>query len=135
MPANPKPLNTRPIIKKKIKKINRWQSDRFMRVDPSWRAPRGIDSRFRRRFKGTGPQPGIGYGSNKKTRGLLPNGFYKFTVSRVQDLELLLMHNRKYCAEIAHDVSRQNRRAILDRAEQLNVRVLNGKAKMRDEEA
>mmetsp|Transcript_16898 Transcript_16898/g.32971 ORF Transcript_16898/g.32971 Transcript_16898/m.32971 type:complete len:135 (+) Transcript_16898:111-515(+) len=133
--ANPQSLNKRPIIKKKVNKIKRWQSDRFMRVGESWRAPRGIDSRFRRRFKGTGPQPGIGYGSNKKTRNLLPNGFYKFVVSNTNELDLLLMHNRKYSAEIAHNVSREKRRAILDRAEQLNIRVTNAKAKMRQEEA
>ena len=44
--------------------------------------------------------PNIGYGSNKKTRDLLPNGFYKFVVNNAAELEMLLMHNRKYCAEI-----------------------------------
>jgi large subunit ribosomal protein L32e len=38
--------------------------------------------------------PKIGYGSNKKTRHLLPIGFQKFVVSNVKDLELLMMHNR-----------------------------------------
>ena len=28
--------------------------------------------------------PNIGYGSNKKTRHMLPNGFFKFTVSNVK---------------------------------------------------
>jgi hypothetical protein len=40
------------------------------------------------------------YGSDRLTRNLLPNGFYKFVVSNVEDLDLLLMHNRKYCAEV-----------------------------------
>eukprot|EP00121_Abeoforma_whisleri_P013605 Awhi_evm1s12554 len=59
------------IVKKRTKKFLRHQSDRFMRVSTSWRAPRGIDSRVRRRFKGTTRLPKIGYGSNKKTRFLL----------------------------------------------------------------
>jgi len=121
-------------VKKKNKKIKRWQSDRFMRVGESWRAPRGIDSRFRRRFKGTGPQVNIGYGSDKRTRHLLPSGFYKFTVSTPKDIELLLMHNRSYCAEIAHNVAKRKRKEILDRAEQLNIRVINGKAGFKEEE-
>jgi Ribosomal protein L32 len=33
-------------------------------------------------------------GSNKKTRNVLPSGFYKFLVHNVKELELLLMHNR-----------------------------------------
>lgn len=33
-------------------------------------------------------------GSDKRTRNLLPNGFYKFLVHNVKELELLLMHNR-----------------------------------------
>lgn len=38
--------------------------------------------------------PNIGFGSNKKTKHILPNGFQKFIVSSVKDLDLLLMHNR-----------------------------------------
>lgn len=37
----------------------------------------GIDNRVRRRFKGQYLMPSIGYGSNKKTRHMLPNGFRK----------------------------------------------------------
>jgi len=63
--------------------------------------------------------PKIGYGSNKKTRDLMPNGFKKFVVSNVKDLELLLMHNRSYAAEIAHNVSSKKRIEIVERAKQV----------------
>ena len=78
--------------------------------------------------------PNIGYGSSKKTRHLLPNGFLKFVVHNVKDLDLLLMHNRKYCAEIAHNVATRNRAAIVERARQLNVKVTNASARLRSEE-
>ena len=57
-----------------------------------------MDGRFRRHFKGTPKHVKIGYGSNKKTRFLMPDGFLKFRVSNVAELELLLMHNKKYAA-------------------------------------
>ncbi len=54
----------------------------------------GIDNAVRRRFKGRAAMPKIGYGSNAKTRHMLPSGFFKFIVHNVKDLELLMMHNR-----------------------------------------
>ena len=51
---------------------------------PSWRKPKGIDNRVRRRFKGQYLMPSIGYGSNKKTRHLMPDGFKKFVIHNVQ---------------------------------------------------
>lgn len=49
--------------------------------------------------------PKIGYGSDKKTRYYLPNGLKKFVVRNIKDLDVLLMNNRTFCAEIAHNVS------------------------------
>ena len=49
--------------------------------------------------------PKIGYGNDKKTRFHLPNGLKKFVVNNVRDLDVLLMNNRTFCAEIAHNVS------------------------------
>ena len=124
----------RKVVKKYKGKIKRWHSHQFKKVKESWRKPKGIDGRQRRKFKGTGKQVNIGYGSNKKTKHVLPNGFYKFVVSNVKDLEMLMMNNRRYCAEIAHNVSSLKRKAIVDRAEQLNIRVTNSYAKLRPEE-
>jgi hypothetical protein len=41
----------------------------------------------------------IGYGSNKKTRHMMPSGHKAFLVSNVKDVELLMMHNKTYAAE------------------------------------
>lgn len=48
---------------------------------------------------------------------------------------MLLMHNRKYCAEIAHNVSVAKRKVIITRAAELNIRVSNASAKLRSEES
>ncbi|KAI9158945.1 AAR2 domain containing protein [Paramyrothecium foliicola] len=122
-----------PIVKKRTKRFERHQSDRFMRVDKSWRKPKGIDSRVRRRFRGTIAMPSIGYGSNKKTRFMMPSGHKSFLVSNLKDVELLMMHNRTYAAEIASNVSSRKRIDIIARAKQLGVKVTNPKAKVTTE--
>lgn len=118
------PLVKKTIVKKRTKKFARHQSDQFVRIrDSSWRKPKGIDGRVRRRFKGALPMPSVGYGSNKKTRNVHPNGFKSVVVSNVSELEMLMMHNRTYAATIAHSVSSRVRRNIVERAEQLAIRV------------
>lgn len=130
----PKSMNTIPIVKKRTKKFRRHQSDTKIRVGESWRRQKGIDSCVRRKFRGKVRMPNIGYGSNKKTRHMLPNGFYKFLVHNVSEIDMLLMQNRTYCAEIAHNVSSRKRIEILDRAAQLDVKVTNAGAKVKSEE-
>ena len=88
--------------------------------------------------------------SYPKTRHLLPNGLKKLLVSNVRELELLLMHNKSFAAEIAHNVSSRNRTTILarfvlyisfitsldttPRAKALSVKVTNPAARLRSEE-
>lgn len=132
--AGPIPLNKKTIVKKRTKKFARHQSDLFLRVRPSWRKPKGIDGRVRRRFKGSIPMPSVGYGSDKATRNVHPHGFKTIVVSNVAELEMLMMHNRTYAATVAHSVSSRVRRAIVDRAEQLAIRVTNAKARMEKED-
>ena len=128
------PLLTKKIIKKRVKKFKRHHSDRYKCLKPSWRRPKGIDSRVRRKFKGVTLMPNIGYGSDKKTRHYLPNGFKKFVVHNVAELELLMMHNRTYCAEIAHNVSTRKRKDIVERAAQLDIAMTNKTARLRSQE-
>merc|ERR1712014_180017 len=129
-----KPADNRKIVKKRTKKFPRFQADRFKRMNQAWRKPRGIDCRVRRKFKGTTIMPNIGYGSDKKTRFRLKNGFYKFLVQSPADLEMLLMHNEKYCVEIAHNIGAKKRKEIVERADQLRLHVTNRFPRLRTEE-
>lgn len=99
----------------------RHQSDRVVRVKESWRKQKGIDSVVRRRFKGKVLMPNIGYGTNKKHRHVMKDGFRKFLVHNLDELELLLMHNRTYAAEIASNVSTKKRKAIVERAREVSL--------------
>merc|ERR1711982_115763 len=123
------PADKRKIVKKRMKT---W--DRFQRMGMSWRKPRGIDGRVRRRFKGSTLMPGIGYGSDKQTRYRLKSGYYKFVVRSIGDLEMLLMHNEKYCVEIAKNIGAKKRKEIVSRADQLRLEVTNRSARMKTEE-
>ncbi|XP_020524309.1 60S ribosomal protein L32-1-like, partial [Amborella trichopoda] len=130
------------IVKKRVKKFKRPQSNRKISIKENWRRPKGIDSRVRRKFKGVTLMPNIGYGSNKKIRHYIPNGFKKFVVHNANELDLLLMHNRTFCAEIAHSVStlkRHNvstlkRKSIVERAAQLDIAVTNKLARLHSQE-
>lgn len=77
--------------------------------------------------------PSIGYGSNRKTRHMMPSGHKAFLVNSTSDVDLLLMHNKTYAAEIAHAVSSRKRVEIVARAKQLGVKVTNAKARVTTE--
>ncbi|RAL68464.1 hypothetical protein DID88_007192 [Monilinia fructigena] len=122
-----------PIVKKRTKRFHRHQSDTYKCVDASWRKPKGIDNRVRRRFKGQMVMPSIGFGSNKKTRHMMPSGHKAFLVNNTSDVELLLMHNKTFAAEISHAVSSRKRVEIVARAKELGVKVTNAKARITTE--
>lgn len=130
----PKPLLSKRILKKRIKKFVRFESEDFGKLAPSWRRPRGIDNRVRRRFRGNKPMPKSGFGSDKRTRFVLPSGFKKFLITNLKDLEILLTNNRIFCGELAQNLSARKKAAIVKRAAELNVRLTNGKGKLKTEE-
>lgn len=118
------------IVKKHRKQFKRHHSDRYMRVGESWRKPKGIDSPVRLQYRGNIVQPNVGYGSNKKTRYLMPSGHKAFLVKNLKDLDVLLMHTRSYAAEIAHNVSAKNRVEIVSKAKKMGVKVTNPKGRV-----
>ena len=103
----------------------------------------------------------IGYGSNRKTRHLMPSGHKAFLVHNTADVDLLLMHNKTFAAEyvtsfhsilasqagsmisvanhgiptsrIGHAVSSRKRVEIISRAKELGVKVTNPKARVTTE--
>merc|ERR1712111_212250 len=129
-----RPLVKPDIVKKRTKKFIRHQSDRYGKVKSNWRKPKGIDNRVRRRFKGQYKMPNIGYGTANRCKHLTPEGFKRFVVRNVRELEILMMQNRTVAAEIAHNVSSRKRKDIVERAQQLAIKVTNPNARLRSKE-
>eukprot|EP01059_Diplonema_ambulator_P024168 TRINITY_DN3_c0_g4_i1.p2 TRINITY_DN3_c0_g4~~TRINITY_DN3_c0_g4_i1.p2 ORF type:complete len:147 (+),score=53.24 TRINITY_DN3_c0_g4_i1:57-443(+) len=123
------------IIKKKVNKFKRHHSDRHVRVGESWRKPRGIDSVVRRRWRGQIKMANIGYGNAKATRNVHPDGLKHFNVNCEKDLELLLMRNTTHAAVIGAACGKKTRAAIVARARELDIKVVNASAKLRKEES
>ncbi|CAD8052511.1 unnamed protein product [Paramecium primaurelia] len=130
-----KSLAHKKIVHKRTKRFVRFESEDYPhKLRPSWRRPRGIDNRVRRRFRGNRPMPKSGYRSDKKTRYLDQAGFRKLLITNEKDLELLLTNNRTFAGELAHNLSARKRATLVRRAAELNVRLTNGKGKIRAEE-
>ncbi|CAD8143671.1 unnamed protein product [Paramecium octaurelia] len=130
-----KSLAHKKIVHKRTKRFVRFESEDYPhKLRPSWRRPRGIDNRVRRRFRGNRPMPKSGYRSDKKTRYLDQAGFRKLLITNEKDLELLLTNNRAFAGELAHNLSARKRATLVRRAAELNVRLTNGKGKVRAEE-
>ena len=53
--------------------------------------------------------PKIGRKQASKTRHMLASGFKKLLIRNEKDMELLLMNNRTFAAEIAQGISRRKR--------------------------
>merc|ERR1711972_64570 len=129
------PLRRMKKVHKRTKKFIRCEyKDYPGKLKATWRKPRGQDNTCRRRLRGANLLVKVGYGSNKKTRHVLPNGFKKVLVRNAQDLEMLMMNNRTYCGEIAHSVGGALRKQLITRAAELNVCLTNAKAKVAAEE-
>ena len=89
---------------------------------------------MRRKFRGNKPLVAIGYGTDKRTKHTIPNGFKKLLITNLHDIELLLTNNRNFCGEIAHNLSARKRAVIIKRAAELNVRLTNSKGRVKFEE-
>ena len=101
----------------------RQESWRYKRVKPSWRKPKGIDSKMRLRVKGWPKIVKVGYRGPAAVRGLHPSGFRDVLVYNASDLERL--NPQTDAARIAHTVGARKRMEILAKAKELGIKVLN----------
>ena len=104
-------------------KFVRQESWRYVRIHPEWRKPKGIDSKMRRQDKGWPALVKVGYRGPAVSRGLHPSGHVEMLVHRTSDLEILVPG--RDVARMGRTVGAKKREAILSRATELGIRVVN----------
>ncbi|MFQ6074903.1 MAG: 50S ribosomal protein L32e [Candidatus Bathyarchaeia archaeon] len=116
-------LRVREVLKTRRPVFIRQESWRYKRVKPSWRRPKGIDSKMRLGKGGWPRSPKVGYRSPRLVRGLHPMGLKEVLIHRPKDLDPI--DPKQYVARIAHTVGARKRLRILEKAEELGIHVVN----------
>ncbi len=120
-----KALKTRERAKNKKPRFARSESWRYDKFSESWRRPRGLDHKMRRKFKGWPPTVSTGYKGPKSARGLHPSGYREVLVSNISDLAKV--DPATQAARIAHTIGMRKRAQIIAEAKKQKVYVLNFK--------
>lgn len=111
-------------MSKKKKRFKRENSHKKVQTPSSWRRPRGRHSRIRLQVNGAPAKPKIGYRTDKRIRGLHPSGYEKVLVHNTDDLEEI--DSETEAAMIGSTVGGRKRAAIIEKAEEEDIKVLNG---------
>jgi large subunit ribosomal protein L32e len=120
-----KALKVRARAKNKKPKFVRAESWKYDRFSVSWRRPRGLDNKIRRKIKGWPAGVSVGYKGPKIARGLHPSGYREVLVYNAQDVSTI--DPTTQAARIAHTVGKRKRALIIAEAKKLNVKILNVK--------
>ena len=88
-----------------------------------WRKPKGSQSKLRKKIKFKGKMPSKGYRAPKNLRYLHPSGYKEILVHGVKDLEKV--NPEKEAIRIAAKVGKKKRQAIIKKAEELKIKILN----------
>jgi large subunit ribosomal protein L32e len=118
-----KALKARKRAKKKKPNFVRPESWRYMKLKESWRRPRGLDHKVRRKIKGWPPGVSVGYKGPKAARGLHPSGYREVLVHNAQEISKI--DPKTEAARIAHRVGKKKRVEIIAEAKKRKVTILN----------
>lgn len=117
-------LRVRQVLKNKRPDFIRQESWKFKKLSPSWRRPKGIDSKMRTKEHGWPKSAEVGYRSPKKVRGFHPSGFEEVMVYNVNDLVKV---DSGKVVRIGHTVGTKKRLEIVGKAKELKLHVVNAR--------
>ena len=118
-------LQLRKRAKNKKPEFLRSESWRYSKLSESWRRPRGLDHKMRRKIKGWPPMVSTGYKGPKIARGLHPSGYREILVHNTQEVSEADPNTQ--AIRIAHTVGKKKRVQIIAEARKKKVTVLNAK--------
>jgi large subunit ribosomal protein L32e len=116
-------LKVRKNINKKRPHFKRFESWRFVRIKDQWRKPRGIDNKMRTEEQGWPKSVKVGYRGPAAVRGLHASGYEEVMIWNTADLANV--DSETQVARIGGTVGGRKREAILAKAEELEIRILN----------
>ncbi len=96
---------------------------RYGKFGEEWRKPRGKHSKLREHLDWRPPHVDAGFRGPKAVRGLHPSGFSEVMVHNVNDLSKL--DREREAARIGSTVGLRKRKEIVEKADELRIRVLN----------
>ncbi|HEQ78694.1 MAG TPA: 50S ribosomal protein L32e, partial [Euryarchaeota archaeon] len=96
---------------------------RYKKLGDAWRKPRGVHSKLRRSLKYRIKKVKIGFRGPRLSRGLHPSGFKEVLVHNTADLQKV--DPAVECARISRTVGNRKKEAILNRADELGIKILN----------
>lgn len=128
-----KALQLRARARNKKPAFVRQESWRDSKFSVSWRRPRGLDNKIRRKIKGWPAGPSTGYKGPKVARFLHPSGYREVIVYNADDVAAV--DPATQAIRIAHTVGKKKRGLIIAKAKELNVKILNVKVVAEEAEA